>query len=109
MSNEEQPLTNPELDHQLMELLSMDEFTMQYMVAYQVFALEQAPLIAVFDESEDVPFARTHAERLRDYLRSRPGTDKFNALREEMKEHPKAMYTWMYGYFLELLRTDEEE
>lgn len=110
MSDEQEPLlTGPELDHQLMELLSMDEFTMQYMVAYEVIKLEQAPLIAAYDAAEDVPFERTHAVKLRDYLRSGPGTDKLNALREKMKDDPEAMYMWMYGYFLDLLTTDEEE
>lgn len=110
MSNEQEPpLTGPQMDRQLMELLTKKEFDMQYMVAYQVFALEQAPLIAAYDAAEDVPFERTHAEKLRDYLRSGPGTDRLTALREKMKDDPKAMYTWMYGYFLDLLSTDEEE
>lgn len=105
----EHPLTDPELDHQLMELLSMDEFVMQYMVAYQVTAFDHAAQIVLFDASEDEPFARVHAVRLRDYLRSGEGTDKIKELRDQCKKDPEAMYDWMYGYFLDLLRTDEEE
>lgn len=109
MNSEDQPLTDPQLDHQLMELLSMDEFVMQYMVAYQVIEMEEAVQIALYDASETVPFARAHAVRLRDYLRSGEGTDKLNELRLQSKKDPEAMYDWLYGYFFDLLSTDGEE
>ncbi|MDP1721626.1 MAG: hypothetical protein Q8L37_00285 [Candidatus Gottesmanbacteria bacterium] len=106
---QESPLTDPELDHQLMELLSKDEFTMQYMVAYQVLVLEKAIMVALYDASEDEPFERAHAIKLRDFLRSGVGTDRLNELRDQMKTNPEAMYDWMYGYFLDLLSSDSEE
>ena len=109
MNNEhENPLTDPELDRQLMEFLETDEFS-TYMVAYLAITSEETVAIASFNFLEFEPFERAHAVKLRDYLRTGEGIDKIKELRDQCKKDPEAMYDWMYGYFQTMLTSDSEE